>query len=100
VPEEWLGLIWYCHGVYLETEAEHGADDSVTSMVQLLGLLTWPKRVPRKKNVQVKYTPMTYKVRDLAGAWNSYLVPPNRLSRIRRDQVAMKIRTGRWAPTG
>lgn len=97
IPADWLDLIWYCHGIYLDTETKRESNDSVTSMVQLLGLLTWKGRLP-KKSVQIKHTNMVYRVRDLAGAWNSYLVPKKRLSRIKKEQVAVKIRTGRWTP--
>lgn len=99
VPDVWLDDIWMTNGVYLETEREVGAD-TITSMVQLLALLTWPKheRRPKRGKFRLMHTDMEYAVRDLAGAWNDYLVPTERFSRVKSCQVATTIRTGRWPP--
>lgn len=100
VPDAWLDDIWMTHGVYLETERRNGAEDTITSMVRLLALLTWPthERRPRKGKLRLNHTDMEYPVRDLAGAWNDFMVPTDRFERVKSCQVATMVRTGRWPP--
>ena len=100
VPNEWLDTIWLTHGVYLDIERERESDDTVTSMVRLMALLTWPKseRRPRRGKVRLLHTGMEYNVRDLAGAWNDHHLPTRRFERLKTQDVATTIRTGRWPP--
>lgn len=101
VPEAWLSDLWMTHGVYLENERKHGTHDTITSMVRLIALLTWPshERCLKHGKVRVLHTNLEYPVRDLVGAWNTYQVPAERFSRVKSSQVATTIRTGRWPPS-
>lgn len=100
VPLDWLETLTYVEGCYLESDNEHGIDDTVTSLVRLLMVMVWPARarVPKGKELPLAYTELTYRAKQIARSWLEFIVPPGKFGSIDRSKVALVVRTGRAPP--